>query len=424
MVNRPGRPKPKKRSGGFSNYAAPSFDSMKKIASQKGGRFDSIFKKEFDSWRAKEGPNQIRVLPPTWDGYEHYAYEVFVHKNVGSDNSTYLCLNKNRSPKTGQPMGLPCPICNAVKRMKENGEADAAKEIQVTQQYVSWIVDRDAKKEFPPLLWAMSWTQNRDIVALSINERTGKTLAIAHAEEGYDIQIKRFGTQLQTKYTLAIDREESTVSDDEDTFAELEEFCNENPVPSTLKFYPAEYLENIISGAEEEEDEELDDKPKKKRSRDEEEGEGEEEKPSRSKRRGSREEEEEDEDTEEDKEEKPRGRRGKSRDEEEEEEEEDEKPKRGVARRKLKKPADEDEEDGGEEDDTAEEEEPKTRKTSRRSSREDEEEDEEKPRKRRRSDEDETEESEDEDEKPRRKVKSSSRDEDEEDEKPRRRGRR
>jgi hypothetical protein len=358
MVNRPNRAKPTKRSG-FSAYKPPSFDQVKKIATQKGGRFDSIFKNNFDSWRPKEGSNQIRVLPPTWDGYEHYAYEVFVHKNVGADNSTYLCLNKNKNTKTGQPMGKPCPICNTVKRLKEDGDADAAKEIQVTQQYVAWISDRDAKKMIPPTLWGMSWTQNRDLAALCINERTGKTLPIAHAEEGYDVLIKRMGTGLNTKYVLSIDRDESAITDDADEMAELEEYLNENPVPSTLKFYDAEYLEGVVAGTVEEKDEDLDEKPRKKRSRDEEEEEGEEEdeKPRTRRRKASMtddDEADEDNDTEEaadEDEEKPRARKGAHRaaeDEETEEEDEDEEKPRKSSRRRAKA---EDDEETEEEDD-------------------------------------------------------------------------
>lgn len=414
MVNRPGRPKPKKSKGGFSNYKAPSYESMKKIASQKGGRYDSIFLPNFDSWRAKEGNNQVRILPPTWDGFEHYAYEVWVHKNVGTDPSTYLCLNKNKDPRTGKPMQKRCPVCEAVKKMKADGD-DGAKEINATTQYISWIIDRDAKKSFPPVLWAMSWTQNRDIAMLATNDRTGKTLPIAHAEEGYDILIKRVGTKLNTKYVLAIDRDESPATDDDDEFAEIEEFCVDNPVPSTLKFYDAEYLENALSGSNEEEDEDLDEKPRRKnKSRDEEEDEA-------------------DDDTSDDDSD-TKSRRRRSRDEEEEDE--DDKPRRGgIARRTLKKNKDEDEEEEETDDDGEDEEDEEKPRSKSRRSRDDDEEDEEKPARRRRkpadddeedkeSDEDEEadEEEEEEEEKPRRRGRPSKKDEEDDEEPPRRRG--
>lgn len=421
MVNRPGRPKPTKSKRGFSNYKPPSYEEVKKRATRKGGRFDSIFQNGFDSWRAKEGSNHVRILPPTWANFEHYSYEVWVHKNVGSDNSTYLCLNKNKDPKTGKPMNKNCPMCNASKKLKADGDADGAKEIQVTTQYVPWIIDREAKKPFPPLLWQMSWTQDRDLSALSYNDRSGKTLPIAHAEEGYDVNVKRMGTGLLTKYILQVDREESAVSDDDDTFAQLEEYCLEHPVPSTLKFYDEEYLENVLSGASEEKDEDLDedededDKPKRRRSRD------------------------DDEDDDDDADDNKRGRRSRDAGDEDEDEDEDDKPKRGgVARRKLKKEEPEEEEEETDEDE--DEDEKPARGKSRSSQRADEdegeeEEDEEKPRTRRRKPskeddnddtEEDTDEDEDEEDKPRarKRTRRSSPGGEEEEERPRKRSRR
>lgn len=391
MVNRPNRPK-KSKSKGF-NYTPPSADSIKKRATQRGGRFETIFKQGFDSWWPQDGDNQIRILPPL-PGEEHYAYEVWVHRFVGSDESTYLCPRKNKSPKTGQPMGKPCPICDAVKAMKAEGDAEDAKKIDATQQFVCWMIDRDADEPMAQL-WAMSWTQDKELAALQYNSRTGKTLLIAHPEEGFDVQIKKSGKGIKTKYQLAIDREETPIDEDDAVVAELAEYCRENPIPSTLKFYDADYLEGIVSGTAENEDEDLDDKKSKKGRR-------------------ARDEDEETED-EEDEDEKPRrGRR--SRDEEETEDEEDEdeeKPRRGgIKRRKMRKPAeDEDEsEDDGETQDDDEDEKPRRGKY-RRSRDEDteEEEDEEKPRSRRRSKPSDEEEDED-----------NEQTEDEEDEKPRR----
>src|SRR5262245_13483641 len=99
MVNKLKNRRDTGRKVGFA-YKERSVDNVRKRAAQKGGMYDSPFQDGFDTWRAKPGDNTIRFLPPTWDGAEHFGFDVYVHRNVGSDNSTYLCLNKMK--------GKPC----------------------------------------------------------------------------------------------------------------------------------------------------------------------------------------------------------------------------------------------------------------------------------------------------------------------------
>jgi hypothetical protein len=447
MVNKLQRKDKTKKSKGFV-YKGRSAETIKKIAEQSGGRFDSILKGGTDTFTPHVGENTVRILPPTWDS-DYFGLTVWVHSRIGEDNSTYLCLKKMK--------GKDCPICAAAKEAKDDGEEDEAKALRNNERFLYYVIDRK-EKEPSPAVWNASWTQNRDIADACRNMKTGKVLLIDHPDEGYDLSFRRTGQGLKTKYGAPqVDRDKSPISDDDDEQTEILETIEANPLPDLLHYYDAEYLEKVLSGGgkkdeeldededgdeeekpskrkkrgDEDEDEEEDRPKKKKPAADEEDDDGEEdEKPKKKKRVADDDDEEEDE--------KPtRRRRGREEDEEEAgedeagdgdgdgDEEEDEKPSRSKRSRrgsdadedeedekpKKKKPAaDEEEDDGGDEDE--EDEKPSRR---RRAADEDEEEDE-KPKRRKARDEEEDD-GEEEDEKPKRR-RASEEDEDEEDEKP------
>jgi hypothetical protein len=450
MVNKLQRKDKTKKSKGFV-YKGRSAETIKKIAEQSGGRFDSILKGGTDTFTPHVGENTVRILPPTWDS-DYFGLTVWVHSRIGEDNSTYLCLKKMK--------GKDCPICAAAKEAKDDGEEDEAKALRNNERFLYYVIDRK-EKEPSPAVWNASWTQNRDIADACRNMKTGKVLLIDHPDEGYDLSFRRTGQGLKTKYGAPqVDRDKSPISDDDDEQTEILETIEANPLPDLLHYYDAEYLEKVLSGGgkkdeeldededgdeeekpskrkkrgDEDEDEEEDRPKKKKPAADEEDDDGEEEdeKPKKKKRVVADEDEEEDE--------KPtRRRRGREEDEEEAgedeagdgdgdgDEEEDEKPSRSKRSRrgsdddedeedekpkKKKKPAaDEEEDDGGDEDEEDE------KPSRRRRAADDDEEEDEKPKKKKPAADEEEDDGEEEDEKPKRR-RASEEDEDEEDEKP------
>lgn len=392
MVNKVKNRRDDKRKGGFV-YKPRTVESVKQRAEQKGGGFDSPLKKGFDSWRPKQGDNNIRILPPTWEDAEHYAYDVFVHRSIGPDNSMYLCPLKM---KVGQ-----CPICEAAKEAETAGEADEAKALKAGKQTWMWIIDRDEDKPNPVMFMA-SWTIDRDIAAITYNKKTGKVLHVDHPDEGYDIQFRREGQALKTKYFgFQIDRDATPIDDSDKVQDEILAFIEENPVPSVLNFFDEDYLEKVLSGTAQKKDEDLDEddvKPKKKgraRDDDDDEEEEEEEKPKKTRVTNRRGEDEEEIDDDED--EKPKARRGRgSRDAEDDEDDDTRTSGRNTkGRRRAGDDDDEDEEEdekprgrrGARDEDEEEEEDEKPRRRRGRTGPEDDEEDtddekEEKPTKR------------------------------------------
>lgn len=246
-----------KSRGSSFKYHERDSDAVRKRAEQKGGKFDSILKSGFDSWRPADGENVIRILPPTWDEHDHYGYDIWVHSYVGPDKSTYLCPQKM--------LNKPCPICKAQREAHNAGEEEDAKQLQPTRRVAVWLLDRDADRPMP-VLWTMSWSQDRDIAALCQNKRTGKVLLIDHPNHGYDILFSRTGKGLNTRYVgLAVDREETAALEDEDELEKVLEYIQENPIPDTLNFYDEAYLANVIEGTIEGKDEDLEDDDSKDR---------------------------------------------------------------------------------------------------------------------------------------------------------------
>lgn len=232
-------------------YKPRTATQIKERATRKSSRFDSIYKPGVDTYRSKQGDNLFRYLPPTWDDSDHYGYTIFTHFGIGPDNSTYLCLRKM--------LNKPCPICEAQKEAKDAGENDEASKLNYSERIVSYIIDRDADDPEKPLVFEQSWTQDRDVVSLCMNERTGEILMIDHPDNGFDVSFKKTGAGLRTKYYgYQIARDASPIHDSEKAQDEILEFVKENPIPELLNFYDYDYLKGVLSGAVPEKDQAVD----------------------------------------------------------------------------------------------------------------------------------------------------------------------
>lgn len=240
----------RKKKGGFV-YKKRSSKAMKERAERTGGQFDTPIMSTIDVWRPKVGENLIRFLPPTWDDHDHYGHTIWVHRRIGPDNSTYLCLRKMKDET--------CSLCQASREAKEAGDVDEAKDLRAAELLATWIIDRD-EDDPQPQIYLLSWTMDRDIAALCYNKRTGKVLLIDHPNEGYDVTMKRQGQGLKTRYFgISIDRDPTPVMEDDDEQKAILDYIIENPVPSVLNYYEDDYIEKVFAGEMEKPDKDLDD---------------------------------------------------------------------------------------------------------------------------------------------------------------------
>jgi hypothetical protein len=233
-------------------YKPRSQESVKERANRSGGDFDSIYKSGITKTKNKVGDNCRRILPPTWEDADHYAYKIYVHYGVGANNSQYLCPKKM--------LGKPCAICDEVKELTKSGEKDEAKKLDVKERYVCWNLDRDGDHPEKPEIWELSWTMDRDIAAQCVHPRTGEILFIDEPDTGYDLMFKRKGTgPTNTEYYgYQIDRASSPVHEKERVQDEILDYIAENPIPNVLNYYDNEHLKKVLSGSVAEKDAEAD----------------------------------------------------------------------------------------------------------------------------------------------------------------------
>lgn len=226
-------------------YRGYSADDVVARANQNTSMYDSYVDPQFKFFKAPEGQSQIRILPATFEPPKgekpHYGYPIYLHFSVGAGKGqTYLCPNKMKGER--------CPVCEEWHRLEGANVADA-NDLAPQRRVIFWMIDRKDEKAGPKL-WYWAPTRDKDIAMRSQVRRTGAVLVIDHPDEGYDIYFTRTGTTFNnTKYIgWEIDREATPLHEDERVAAEWLKFVTEHPLPNILQFYPAEYLEQVLSG--------------------------------------------------------------------------------------------------------------------------------------------------------------------------------
>jgi len=389
-------------------------EDVSRASKTSGGTFDQYLTQGVNFFKPREGENNIRIMPLSWEDTKKWGKDwailIYVHHSIGADNSAYLCLEKMK--------GEACPICEARADAETEDEQRA---LRPNKRALVWLIDRDNEKAGPHV-WSMPLQLYRDLQTRSIDKKTGTVILIDHPDEGYDISFVKEGTGLHTKYTaVEVARDGSALSENEKKQTRWLDLIAEQPLPEILNYYDADYITKVLEGKsskrDDDEDEDDDDKPARKRvksenrrnkgkadddedadeaeeTEDEDEDEADEKAIRRNKRSVARDEDEDDEAEEE------------SSDDDSSDEDEDEEDVKPARRRASKVVDDDDEEEEADEDgddDDDDDDEPKAKKgkgkSSKRAAADDDDEEEEA---------DEDEDDEDEDEKPKGKAGTAS----------------
>jgi hypothetical protein len=388
------------------NYK-PTYEDTVKRAERKTSGYASLLK-DAKIFKAAEGDNVVRVLPPSWKDPDHYGYRIWVHNNVGPKDQRYLCLRENPTSPHKR-----CPICEELSRLGPRATTEDRQLLSPREAVLYYIIDREKPKEGVQV-WMVSPTAEAQIAAQTVDKRRGNVLNIIDPDDGYDLSFMRQGTtKNKTRYLgYKVDRDPSPLSESERSYNRWLDEISERPLPSLLNFYTPDQIEEELYGKAKDDDD--DDRPQKSKSRSRDDDEDDEDEKPRSRSRSRDDDEDEDEprklrktrkasDEDDDEEEEKPKKKARARDDDEDEEEEDEKP----ARKSKSKVVDDDED---------EEDEPPSRK--RRTKTELEEDlDDEIPsnagrRGRKPSRDEDEEDEEEEDEKPRKKAKAKEEDED------------
>lgn len=230
-----------------------SDDAMRRRANQQGGNFVQPYKAGTKTLRLASGTTNLRILPPTWDNPEHYALDVWMHSFVGSSGATFLCPKKM--------LNKPCPACDEVVELKKAGEDKDAKQIEVKQKCLCWVIDR-AERKPEPQLWAMSWTQDRDIAEQAEDKKNNTFLKIAgdlKDTNGYDIAVMKKGKGMGTRYTFQVARDSSFIEDNERMEEDILKFIEDHPIPDQLVFADEKTIRDALDGNYSKDDDDDDD---------------------------------------------------------------------------------------------------------------------------------------------------------------------
>lgn len=187
-------------------------------------------------WKPNDGDNRIRILPPTWDGADHFGLDIYMHYGVGPDRGSYLCLNKMKNEAD--------PVEEERQQARREDDEDYAKKLEAKRRVLVYLIDRDHEKEGVQA-WAMPWTFDRDLVKVSVDRQSGEVLPIDHPEEGYDVEFTKQGKQDRTEYLgIAIARRSTPLGKDD-----WLDFAVDNPLPEQLQYYDYDHIAKAFNGS-------------------------------------------------------------------------------------------------------------------------------------------------------------------------------
>lgn len=247
------------RGGSRYQYEGRQASDVNRRAEGGAKDYDKYLSSDVKGWKPNDKDNTIRVIPPTWPKPKHYGYDIWVHYGIGPDRQAYLCLHKmekealayaDRIEKTDPELAKKirdsagdCPICRERQKAVDEGDEKYAKELEPKRRVLTYLIDRDNEREGLQA-WAMPWTVDRDICAVSVEKRSGEVLPIDHPEEGYDIEFEKKGAKDRTEYVgIRIARRESSLGNSKwlDEAMDL-------PLPDTLVFYPSDHIKSAFGG--------------------------------------------------------------------------------------------------------------------------------------------------------------------------------
>ena len=231
---------------GKFNYKKRSYDEAKKQINEAGsGSRDGFLSSDLQLFKPAEGSNKVRIMPPGWEDAEHYGYRIHVHYGIGPNNDAYLCPYNTVNPITGATR-QPCPICEERNRVMDTDE-DYAKTLRPTSRVLVNLLRRGGKGSKPVIeAWAMPASLDKAIMQQSVDDETQEVLPIDCPEEGYDLDIMREGTGINTKYSVKVARRASEIEDFGDDIWPL--ISDKKSLAANLIFYDYDYLSNVFSG--------------------------------------------------------------------------------------------------------------------------------------------------------------------------------
>lgn len=166
------------RSGGYSNFLYVDLDVLNDLG--------------IEQFKCVDGDNFICIVSPD---APFFGRQVFVHYNIGVDNTTYLCAKKMYDK--------PCPICEAAyKLMRKDQDDEQITELRPTMRYLFFVVDMSSKKTMKRgVQWYDAPRMVKDgICGVSKHKRTKEIIDVSDPDEAKNVCFVKSGSRLRTRY--------------------------------------------------------------------------------------------------------------------------------------------------------------------------------------------------------------------------------
>lgn len=198
---------------------------------------DPYIKSDVRLFRPADGPNHLRMMPPTWDDADHYGIDIYVHYGLGPDNRlAYLCPQRMKME--------PCPICEERAKADDEGDEEYARSLFPTRRVLAYVVDTK-KTEDGVKAWPMPYKKvDQAIVLQSTDPETQEYFPVDDPEDGFNIVVTKQGSGLTTDYSVSIARHATAFK----FTSAIEEFIVENPLPASLNFYDYDHIAKAFGG--------------------------------------------------------------------------------------------------------------------------------------------------------------------------------
>lgn len=187
------------------------------------GRFRDIYEPTAKSgikfWKSKEDDHEIYMVPYITgkkhprlkEGKSDFVLNVFVHRGIGINEDSYLCLNRTYRQK--------CPICEYQAELRDSDKADddEIKALNPTKRSIYNIVCLDTPKEEEKGIQVFDvshWLFTIPLEEMAHKKKGGGEVAYADIDEGKVISFRKKGSKRTTEFTAFEFKDRADIPDD------------------------------------------------------------------------------------------------------------------------------------------------------------------------------------------------------------------
>jgi len=228
-------------------------------AEKGGGRDPFKFPSGTKFFSPAEGRNRIRIVPYTVKSEEHplvvramtkvgkldYVMDVYVHKMIGIDNESVLCLKKN--------FGKFCPICEKVAKLRAEGKEKEYGALKAQRRVYYNVLDLDNLKEGVQVFSVSHYLFERRLIAEASYEaqnRGEEIVDFADPDEGCIVEFR--GERKKMGANSYMDFESFRFRKDDEPLSkeDLKDALNFDEI---MIVRSADEMEQLLSGSERDE---------------------------------------------------------------------------------------------------------------------------------------------------------------------------